>query len=116
MFYKMPSTSSSDHEEPENEEIFQNRIVLFLKLDFYSSIIGNKRLNNNNSILLLVISLIFIGFIVFTFVKACEMLGEAEYSFLGLNNLKGLDLPINFNCCCNYCSCSHKCARYHIVY
>jgi cation:H+ antiporter len=28
-------------------------------------------------------------------VKACEMLGQAEYSFLGLNNLKGLDLPIS---------------------
>ena len=95
MFYKMPSNSSSDYEESENEGIIQNRLVLFLKLDFYSSIIGNKRLNNKNSMLLLIISLIFIGLSCLLLVKACEMLGQAEYSFLGLNNLKGLDLPIS---------------------
>ena len=95
MFYKMPSSISSDYDEKENEGIIQNRVVLFLKLDFYGSIIGNKRLNNNNSIFLLVISLIFIGLSCLLLVKACEMLGKAEYSFLGLNNLKGLDLPIS---------------------
>ena len=95
MFYKMPSSISSDYDEEENEGIIQNRVVLFLKLDFYGSIIGNKRLNNNNSIFLLVISLIFIGLSCLLLVKACEMLGKAEYSFLGLNNLKGLDLPIS---------------------
>jgi cation:H+ antiporter len=95
MFYKMPSTSSSYYEKLENKGIIQNRIVLFLKLDFYSSIIGNKRLNKNNAILLLVISLIFIGLSCLLLVKACEMLGQAEYAFLGLENLKGLDLPIS---------------------
>ena len=95
MFYKMPSSISSDYDEEENEGIIQNRVVLFLKLDFYGSIIGNKRLNNNNSIFLLVVSLIFIGLSCLLLVKACEMLGKAEYSFLGLNNLKGLDLPIS---------------------
>ena len=95
MFYKMPSSSSSYNEESENKEVFQNRLVLFLKLDFYSSIIGNKRLNNKSSMLLLIISLIFIGLSCLLLVKACEMLGQAEYSFWGLNNLKGLDLPIS---------------------
>jgi len=95
MFYKMPSSNSSYYYEEENKGIIQNRVVLFLKLDFYGSIIGNKRLNNNNSMLLLIISLIFIGLSCLFLVKACEMLGKAEYSFLGINNLKGLDLPIS---------------------
>ena len=95
MLYKMPISSSSNYKESENKEIIQNRLVLFLKLDFYSSIIGNKRLNNKSSMLLLIISLIFIGLSCLLLVKACEMIGQAEYSFLGLNNLKGLDLPIS---------------------
>ena len=95
MFYKMPSSISSDYYEEENEGIIQNRVVLFLKLDFYGSIIGNKRLNNNNSMLLLVVSLIFIGLSCLLLVKACEMLGQAEYSFMGLVNLQGLVLPIS---------------------
>ncbi len=95
MFYKMPNSGSSNYDELENEGIIQNRVVLFLKLDFYGSIIGNKRLNNVNSMLLLFVSLIFIGFSCLLLVKACEMLGQEEYSFLGLNNLKGLDLPIS---------------------
>lgn len=95
MFYKMPNSGSSNYDELENEGIIQNRVVLFLKLDFYGSIIGNKRLNNINSMLLLFVSLIFIGFSCLLLVKACEMLGQEEYSFLGLNNLKGLDLPIS---------------------
>jgi cation:H+ antiporter len=28
-------------------------------------------------------------------VKACELIGEEEYSFLGIHNLKGLNLPIS---------------------
>ena len=28
-------------------------------------------------------------------VKACELIGEEEYSFLGFHNLKGLNLPIS---------------------
>jgi cation:H+ antiporter len=95
MFYKMPNSGSSNYDELENEGIIQNRVVLFLKLDFYGSVIGNKRLNNVNSMLLLFVSLIFIGFSCLLLVKACEMLGQEEYSFLGLNNLKGLDLPIS---------------------
>lgn len=95
MFYKMPSSSSSDYDVEENKGIIENRLVLFLKLDFHGSIIGNKRLNNNNSILLLTTSLIFIGLSCLLLVKACEMLGQGEYSFLGLNNLKGFDLPIS---------------------
>ena len=95
MFFKMPVNKASDNEESDNDLVIGNRWFLFFKLDFYSSIIGDKKLNNNNSILLLLVSLIFIGLSCLLLVKACEMLGQAEYSFMGINNLKGLDLPIS---------------------
>ena len=95
MFIKMPVNKVSNNEESENNLVIGNRWFLFFKLDFYSSLIGNKKLNNNNSILLLLVSLFFIGLSCLLLVKACEMLGQAEYSFMGVNNLKGLDLPIS---------------------
>ena len=96
MFFKMPINKVSNYEESsDNDLAVGNRIILFLKLDFHASIIGNKKLNPNNSILLLLVSLIFIGLSCLVLVKACEMLGRAEYSFMGVDNLKGLDLPIS---------------------
>ena len=96
MFFKASSKDSNNNNNDQvTNEINSSRLVLFLKLDFHGSIIGNKKLNKSNSILLLLISLFFIGLSCLLLVKACELIGLAEYSFLGLHNLNGLDLPIS---------------------
>lgn len=95
MFFKASSKNSNYNDDQVTNEINSSRLILFLKLDFHGSIIGNKKLNKSNSILLLLISLFFIGLSCLLLVKACELIGLAEYSFLGLYNLKGLDLPIS---------------------
>ena len=95
MFFKASSKKSNNNNDQFTNEIHSSRLILFLKLDFHGSIIGNKKLNKSNSILLLLISLFFIGLSCLLLVKACELIGLAEYSFLGLYNLKGLDLPIS---------------------
>jgi len=95
MFFKASSKNSNNNNDQFTNEIHSSRLILFLKLDFHGSIIGNKKLNKSNSILLLLISLFFIGLSCLLLVKACELIGLAEYSFLGLHNLKGLDLPIS---------------------
>ena len=95
MFFKASPKNSNNNNDQFTNEIHSSRLILFLKLDFHGSIIGNKKLNKSNSIFLLLISLFFIGFSCLLLVKACELIGLAEYSFLGLHNLKGLDLPIS---------------------
>jgi len=95
MFFKASSKKSNNNYDQVTNKINSSRLVLFLKLDFHGSIIGNKKLNKSNSILLLLISLFFIGLSCLLLVKACELIGLAEYSFLGLHNLNGLDLPIS---------------------
>ena len=95
MFFKASPKNSNNNNDQVTNEINSSRLVLFLKLDFHGSIIGNKKLNKSNSILLLLISLFFIGLSCLLLVKACELIGLAEYSFLGLHNLKGLDLLIS---------------------
>ena len=94
MFLKMKKNQPSifTHESHISNE---NRYISFLKLDFYGAIIGEKKLKQSNSIVLLIISLFFIGISCLILVKACELIGEKEYSLFGLHNLKGLDIPIS---------------------
>ena len=66
-----------------------------IKLDFYGAVIGDKKLIKSNSIILLLVSLFFIGISCLLLVKACELIGEEKYSFLGIHNLNGLNLPIS---------------------
>ena len=73
----------------------KNRLLLFLKLDFYGAFIGDKKINSKNAILLLLTSLFFIGVSCLLLVKSCELIGEENYSFWGFNNLKGLNIPIS---------------------
>ena len=94
MFLKMEKNKPTTYVE-ENHDSNKNRLILFLKLDFFGAIIGNRKLNSSNSILLLIISLFFIGTSCLILVKACELIGEEEYTFLGFHNLKGLNLPIS---------------------
>lgn len=94
MFLKMEKNLPSSFDQ-EITNTSGNRFILFLKLDFFGAIIGNKRLNKSNSIVLLIISLFFIGISCLILVKACELIGEEEYSFLGFHNLKGLNLPVS---------------------
>ena len=72
-----------------------NRFISFLKLDFSNALIGNKNINNTKAILLLFISLLFMGGSCLVLVWACELIGESQYSIFGFENLKGLDLPIS---------------------
>ena len=94
MFLKMEKSPPSTFKQ-EKTISSESRFVLFLKLDFFGAIIGNKRLNISNSIILLIISLFFIGASCLILVKACELIGKEKYSFLGFHNLKGLNLPIS---------------------
>tara|TARA_B100000524_G_scaffold211071_1_gene110438 strand:+ start:273 stop:1373 length:1101 start_codon:yes stop_codon:yes gene_type:complete len=94
MFLKMEKNKPTTYVQ-ENHDSDKNRFILFLKLDFYGAIIGNKKIDKLNSIILLIISLFFIGVSCLTLVMACELIGEEEYSFLGLHNLNGLNLPIS---------------------
>ena len=73
----------------------KNRLLLFLKLDFYGAVIGDKKINSKNAILLLLTSLCFIGSSCLLLVKACELIGEENYSFWGFSDLKGLNIPIS---------------------
>ena len=73
----------------------KNRLLLFLKLDFYGAVIGDKKINSKNAILLLLTSLFFIGSSCLLLVKACELIGEENYSFWGFSDLKGLNIPIS---------------------
>ena len=73
----------------------KNRFISFLKLDFSNALIGNKKINNTKAILLLMISLLFMGGSCLILVWACELIGQNQYSILGFENLKGLDLPIS---------------------
>ena len=72
-----------------------NRFISFIKLDFSNALIGNKNINNTKAILLLLISLFFMGGSCLVLVWACELIGENQYSVFGFENLKGLDLPIS---------------------
>lgn len=94
LFFKMEKNQPIKYEQ-EISLSNDNRFISFLKLDFYRAIIGNKKLNKSNSIILLLISLFFIAISCLVLVKACELIGEKEYSFLGFHNLKGLNLPIS---------------------
>lgn len=94
MFLKMEKRPPSTFEHQKTTSN-RSRFVFFLKLDFFGAIIGNKKLNSSNSIMLLIISLFFIGASCLVLVKACELIGEEEYDILGFHNLKGLNLPIS---------------------
>lgn len=73
----------------------KNRLVSFLQLDFSTALIGNKKINNFRAIILLLVSLLFMGSSCLVLVWACELIGEKQYSIFGLENLSGLDLPIS---------------------
>ena len=51
MFLKMEKNQTSKYEQ-QSQKSKESRIILFLKLDFYGALIGNKKLNKANSILL----------------------------------------------------------------
>ena len=73
----------------------KNRFISFLKLDFSNALIGNKKINSFRAIILLFISLLFMGISCLVLVWACELIGQNQYSVFGFENLKGLDLPIS---------------------
>ncbi|MDC0554435.1 sodium:calcium antiporter [Flavobacteriaceae bacterium] len=73
----------------------KNRFFSFLKLDFSNALIGNKKINNFRAIILLFISLLFMGGSCLILVWACELIGQNQYSVFGFENLRGLDLPIS---------------------
>ena len=89
-----PSDNTITNIRNESEQNI-NRFISFLKLDFSNALIGNKNINNTKAILLLFISLLFMGGSCLVLVWACELIGESQYSIFGFENLKGLDLPIS---------------------
>ena len=96
MFYTMENSSlKSKFEINSTLEKVNNRFISFLKLDFYKALIGNNKINTSNAILLLFISLLFMGGSCLVLVWACELIGEKEYSFFGYEGLIGLNLPIS---------------------
>ena len=95
MISKMKSNNIENLYEAVPPTQSKNRLLLFLKLDFYGAFIGDKKINSKNAILLLLTSLFFIGVSCLLLVKSCELLGEENYSFWGFNNLKGLNIPIS---------------------
>ena len=94
MFLKMKKNKPPTYVQ-DNHSYSESKFILFLKLDFYGAIIGNKKINKFSSSVLLITSLFFIGISCLVLVMACELIGEEEYSLLGFHNLKGLNLPIS---------------------
>jgi len=96
MFYTMENSSlKSEFETSSTVEKVNNKFISFLKLDFYKALIGNSKINTLNAILLLFVSLLFMGGSCLILVWACELIGEKEYSFFGYEGLIGLNLPIS---------------------
>ena len=96
MFYTMENSNlKSEFEIDFSGEIVNNRFMSFLKLDFYKALIGNNKINTSKAMLLLFVSLLFMGGSCLVLVWACELIGEKEYSFLGYEGLIGLNLPIS---------------------
>jgi len=94
MFVNMKKKEPVFYEFEKNPN-FKNRFYSLVKLDFYGAVIGDKKLMKSNSIILLLVSLFFIGISCLLLVKACELVGEEKYSFFGIHNLNGLNLPIS---------------------
>lgn len=96
MFYTMGNSNlKSKFETNSTVEKVNNRFISFLRLDFYKALIGNEKINTSKAILLLSISLLFMGGSCLVLVWACELIGEKEYSFFGYEGLAGLNLPIS---------------------
>jgi Ca2+/Na+ antiporter len=96
MFYTMNNPNlKSEYVINLDKSTLDNSFISFLKLDFYQAIIGNKKINTLNAILLLLVSLLFMGGSCLILVWACELIGEKEYNFFGYEGLAGLNLPIS---------------------
>lgn len=59
----------------EDEAEGGNRVIALFKGDLATTVLGNSKINNTNAIVLLVVSVVFIGLACFWLVEACEEFG-----------------------------------------
>ncbi len=70
------SEPEDDDDEPENSGEAPNKLLSFLKLDLEDAIIGNEKLRNGNSWVLLTASTVLIAAACYILVYGCELFGE----------------------------------------
>ena len=97
MFSTMSSSQQEDEDEEDEEEdenvgILKGLVTLNLEAVF----VGDKEITSARAWTLLLTSMSIIGIACLMLVSACEMLGSDTYSFMGLEGLHGLDIPILF--------------------
>lgn len=85
---------NEDEEEDEDEEVGFIKGVFTLNLE--ALIVGNRSITNSRAWALLLTSMSIIGLACLALVSACEMLGADTYSFMGMTELKGFNIPILF--------------------
>ncbi len=80
MFASMETNENEevdDEEEEEDNDDPQNSLIAFIKLDFEAAIIGQNKLQTNNSWVLLSVSTFFIAVACYILVYGCELFGHA---------------------------------------
>lgn len=98
--FKSMSGIEADEDNEDEEEDEDEEEVGFIKgvftLNLEALIVGNRSITNSRAWALLLTSMSIIGLACLTLVSACEMLGADTYSFMGMTELKGFNIPILF--------------------
>lgn len=98
MFRSMSSLETDQDNGDEDDEQDKNvgLIKSIFTLNLEALILGNRSITNTRAWALLLTSMSIIGLACLALVSACEMLGADTYSFMGITELKGFNIPILF--------------------
>lgn len=98
MFRSMSSLETDQDNGDEDDEQDKNvgLIKSIFTLNLEALILGNRSITNTRAWALLLTSMSIVGLACLALVSACEMLGADTYSFMGITELKGFNIPILF--------------------